>query len=507
MSKKTIIFFQPKFWPGPLHNEKPMRDKYYHGVRETFRYFPLALLSVSAMLKDDFDVHIVDERFDKDWERQVRDILREREVLMVGATACTGFEISGALDFSRLVRETSPDVPIVWGGWHASTVPEDTVRSPYVDVVVRGQGEWTARELADRLDSGSRDFTGIDGLTYQTKDGGIVSNPDRKLHKANDLPEIDFSMVDGNRYLKFLDGTPARLFYLSSLGCPFSCSFCTIASVYRQHWSSKDPDRVVREIRYFVDNFGIDTVEFDGTIFFANSKWAKSVLESLIDSGMKLRYVTATRADIILKWNDEMKDVIKRSGFKAIGVGAESGSQHVLDLIDKRITPKEIVDSLYVLKELDIDAAYTFMFGIPGETVSDSLETLDVMAQLKEIMPQCRIAGFFYHPFPGSKTYTEYKELYNLPDLTLEQWANYSFDLKYAESLALTDNYLELINQRVQYLDWGYPEHYVSQGPVRKLLGAVSRLRVRNRFYTLPVEWWLAKALGKSSRLKDSHSL
>lgn len=507
MNKKTIIFFQPKFWPGPLNNEKPLRKKYYHGVRETFRYFPLGLLSIASALKDRYEVRIVDERFDEDWRDIVASILRDSEVLFAGVTACTGFEISGGLEFSRLIRSNAPDVPVVWGGWHASTVPEDTVKSEFVDVVVRGQGEWTAIELAKRLDSGSRDYSGIQGLTYQTADGTIVNEPDRELRPANDLPETDYSLVDVNRYLRFRDGSPARLFYMSSLGCPFNCAFCSIAAVYRRHWSSKDPDRVVREIRYFVDNYGTETVEFDGTIFFANISWAKKMLKALMESGMNLHYVTSTRADIILKWDEEMKDLVMRSGFKAIGVGAESGSQRVLNIIDKKIKVEDITESLKVLKDLDIDPAYTFMFGIPGETKEDARATLRVMAQLKKIMPESRIAGFFYHPFPGSKTYLEYKELHNVPDLTLEEWASYSFDLKYSRSLSLTEDFIGYINQRLQYLEWAYPEDVGDRGLVRWLLSRAARIRVSRELYVLPFEWHLAKSLGRSGVVKDMQSL
>lgn len=507
MNKKTIIFFQPKFWPGPLNNEKPLRKKYYHGVRETFRYFPLGLLSIASALKDKYDVRIIDQRFDDDWHDIVPEILRNSDVLFAGVTACTGFEISGGLEFSRLIRQNAPGVPIVWGGWHASTVPEDTVKSEDVDIVVRGQGEWTAIELADRLDTGSRDYAGIKGLTYQTADGTIVNEPDRELRPANDLPETDYSLVDVNRYLRFKDGSPARLFYMSSLGCPFNCAFCSIAAVYRRHWSSKEPDRVVREIRYFVENHGTETVEFDGTIFFANTSWAKKMLNALIDSGMNLNYVTSTRADIIVKWDDEMKDLVGRSGFKAIGVGAESGSQRVLDIIDKKIKVDDIADSLKVLKELGIDPAYTFMFGIPGEAIEDARDTLKLMVRLKEIMPESRIAGFFYHPFPGSKTYLKYKELHGVPDLTLEEWANYSFDLKYARSLSLTGEFIEFINARLQYLEWAYPEDADDRGLVRWLLSGAARFRVKREFYGLPFEWRLAKVLGKSGVVKDTQSL
>lgn len=505
--KKTVILFQPKFWPGPLNNDKPLRKKYYHGVRETFRYLPLGLLSIASILKDKCEVILIDERFDEDWPATVSEISKNADILFAGVTACTGYEISGGLEFSRLIRRVAPDVPIVWGGWHASSVPEETLQSEYVDIVVRGQGEWTALELAERLMTGSRNYEGIRGLTFQTPDGKIVNEPDRELRPANDLPETDYSFVDVNKYLRFRDGTAARLFYLSSIGCPYNCSFCSIAAIYQRHWSSKDPERVVREIRFFVDNYGTDTVEFDGTIFFANARWAKSVLRALIDSGMNLNYITSTRADIIVKWDDEMKDLVRRSGFKAIGVGAESGSERVLKIINKKIKVEDTVESLKVLKALDIDPAYTFIFGIPGETKEDTVLTLNLMLELKQIMPASRIAGFFYHPFPGSKTYLEYKEMYNIPDLSLEEWAEYSFDLKYSKSLSLTDQYIEFINERVQYLDWAYPEDDAERGVFRRLLSRIARLRVDNGFYTLPFEWQLAKTLRKSSRLSDSQSL
>ena len=97
--KKTIILLQPKFWPGPLNNEKPLRKKYYHGVRETFRYLPLGLLWVAAVLRDKFDVKIIDQRFYDSWQETVTDILKNTNVLFTGTTTCPGYEINGAIEF------------------------------------------------------------------------------------------------------------------------------------------------------------------------------------------------------------------------------------------------------------------------------------------------------------------------------------------------------------------------------------------------------------------------
>lgn len=495
--KKTIILFQPRFWPGPLHNEKPRTKTYYHEMRVNFNYLPLGLLSVGTVLEGGYDVRIIDQRFDEDWRETVPAILSEADILFAGVTACTGYEIVGGIEFSEMVRRAAPDVPVVWGGWHASTVTEETIRSEHVDVVVRGQGERTILELADRLESGSRSFEGIRGLTWKTAAGEVVSEPDRELIPAQELPETDYKLVDAARYLRYRDGTPARLFYLSTIGCPFTCSFCSIAAVYQRHWSSKSPERIVREIRYFVDNHGTDTVELDGTNFFANPRWAKEVLKALAASGMKINYVSATRADLIMRWDDEMKELIRKVGFRSMGVGAESGSERVLELLDKKLKVDEIVESLKVLKELDIEPAYTFMFGLPGETLEDSLMTLDLMARLKEEMPECRTPGLFYHPFPGSETYREYKRIHNVPDLSLEEWAQYSFDLTLTSSLSLDNSYVEFISERLKYLEWAYPTEDYRSRTFWRPLSLIARLRVRSRFYKFPLEWRLSRFLGR----------
>ncbi|MBE0429212.1 MAG: B12-binding domain-containing radical SAM protein [Thermoleophilia bacterium] len=498
--KKTIILFQPKFWPGPLNNEKPRSKKYYTGLRETFKYPPWGLLSVGSALTPAYDVRIIDERFDENWRQTVSMILKNSDVLFAGATACTGFDIRGALDFSKFIRKSSPDLPVVWGGWHASAIPEQTIVSEFVDVVVRGQGEWTALELAERLQAGSRDFSGIAGLTHRTAAGAIVNEPARDLRSAGETPETDFSLVEMNNYLRFKDGSKARLFYVSSLGCPYNCTFCSVASVYHRHFSSKPPERVIREIRYFVDNYGVDSVEFDGTIFFVNTRWTEEVLTGMIEAGLDLDCVTTTRADLILRWDAGMKDLVRRAGFKVIGVGGESGSPRMLKRIDKRIKVDDIVESLKVLKELDVDPCYTFMFGLPGETIEDSLMTLDLMLRLKQVMPECRTAGLFYHPFPGSEMYEEYKRLHGLPDLSLEEWAEYSFDVKFTtRSLSLDKNYADFIKKRLQYFEWAFPEHEEGHGRLRRLATRISRARVMNGIYYLPVEWTLAKSMGKIS--------
>ncbi|HDY70004.1 MAG TPA: B12-binding domain-containing radical SAM protein [Actinobacteria bacterium] len=497
--KKTIILFQPKFWPGPLFNEKPRTKTYYHEMRVNFNYLPLGILSVGTALKDKYDVRIIDQRFDRDWREQVAEILRDREVLFAGVSACTGYDISGGIRFSEVVREAGAGVPVVWGGWHSSTVPGQTIMSRHVDIAVTGQGEQTALELAERLESGLDSLEGIRGITYINSDGEIVHEPDREICPASELPEIDYTMVDVDRYLRYKDGTPARLFYMSTIGCPFRCSFCSIAAVYKRHWSSKPPERIVREIRYFVEKHGTDTVELDGTNFFANPKWAKEVLRALIDNGLRLNYVSATRADIILRWDDEMKDLIKKVGFRSLGVGGESGSQRMLDKIDKGIKVGDLLESLKVLKTLDIEPAYTFMFGLPGETLEESKMTLDVMARLKKEMPKVRTPGLFYHAFPGSETFLQYQREHNIPDMSLEEWARYSFDLTHTESLSITGKYVDFIRERLKYLEWAYPTESNRRGVLWNIFSWLARMRVNRGFYMLPFEWMLSKRLKKGS--------
>jgi radical SAM superfamily enzyme YgiQ (UPF0313 family) len=138
--------------------------------------------------------------------------------------------IRPAIEASQLVRRLSPNLPIVYGGWHPTLLPEQTLQADYVDVVVRGQGEVTFIELLGRLNS-KISLNGVAGVSY--KEGTrIVHNPDRPIISLNNLPMPAYDLVNTDAYEKACG--LRKTVYASSVGCPYSCNYCTDTVFYHR---------------------------------------------------------------------------------------------------------------------------------------------------------------------------------------------------------------------------------------------------------------------------------
>src|SRR5687768_14024788 len=161
---------------------------------------PLALIHLAApLVEKGYDVRIVDSAVTAD---SVTAVLRETEgALCLGISMVTGPMITQGVEVARAVRAARPELPIVAGGWHASILPTQTLRSRFVDAVVKGQGEITFLEMVERYARGERDLTGIAGCLFKRGDD-IVLNPERGYTDINALPARPFHLVDFEPYAR-----------------------------------------------------------------------------------------------------------------------------------------------------------------------------------------------------------------------------------------------------------------------------------------------------------------
>ncbi len=157
---------------------------------------PLALLAISGRLSDEgYDILILDEVLNTLSD----EILDDAFVFGIGAMI--GYQINSALKVAKRIRKFHPDLPIIWGGWHPSIQSEQTIKSRYVDFVIRGQGEHTFYELIKSLDKQETDLSHIKGLTYKIN-GKIHSNPDRPLVDPNSFPRLPYHLIDMEKYIQ-----------------------------------------------------------------------------------------------------------------------------------------------------------------------------------------------------------------------------------------------------------------------------------------------------------------
>jgi len=325
---------------------------------------------------------------------KLRSILAEFDPDVVGLTMNT-FQTRSAREVSRLVEEVLPRSLVVVGGPHPSSVEVEIFKDfPDIDVSVIGEGEHIFMEIIK-----GRNLEEIEGICYK----GVMNPPREPADNLDYIPLPDLSLIDLSKFTgTYPTGAHPSMYIMASRGCPFRCSFCN-KSIWGRTVRFRDPKKVVEEIRWLGEN-GVKEIYFQDDTFNVNLKWAKSLLQLMIDEGLnrELIYKTDFRANEELL-DEDLLELAKKAGFWMIFYGVESGSQKVLDRMRKDLTVREIERAFALTHKFGIKTYGSFIVGMPGENKETLRETFDL---LRRINPS--YYGFAYAtPFPGTDLHKE----------------------------------------------------------------------------------------------------
>lgn len=534
-----------------------------YNPRAVFYTMPLALLAVgSALDPRRYRVRIIDGRLERD---PVRAVLEEAEdALCLGVTVLTGAPIRDALHVSRAVRARRPDLPIVWGGWHPSLFPAETLDEPAVDITVQGQGEVTFAEVVERLAHGGGvnalegvagcafrarerparsqphgapglDVLGADALagaaagkeeaaeeaqgiprlpilgagaradgagqsgagaggaapSARATDGaarpGVHRNAPRPLAPLNALPAHDYSLIPVERY--FARKRWRQLDYITSAGCHFRCAFCADPFVYKRKWVALEPERVGAEVAELWRRHRFRDLNFQDETFFTFRDRVAAIAQEFLRRGLRFTWAATMRADQGYRLPEETWRLCVRSGLRRVMIGVESGSQEMLDWMQKDITVEQVLDSAEKCARHGVDAIFPFIVGFPGEPDASVRATLELAARLRRMRSGFETPIFYYKPYPGSPiTDRVVAAGYRLP-ASLEEWASFDF---IGSSGPWVDEEKHRLVERFKFYNrvaGGRPR------PWKWPLRAVARWRVRRHRYGFPVEKAVVDAL------------
>lgn len=394
---------------------------------------PHALLAVAApVLKAGYSVTLLDQRT-QEINKKVLNSFVSNDLICVGISTMTGTQIGNALIMAKMIRKlTDGRVPIVWGGCHPSVMPYQTAENENVDIVVKGEGDDTFLELIKALESKS-DLMKIKGLLY--KNGReIVFTGERTLLNVEELLPVPWELINVENYIH-------RDMYLkrnkrvldvgqTSRGCPFNCAFCSTAEIRQRKWRAKSPEASLEMIlgpvkRFNLDGFWVRDDEF----FIKKQRWI-AICEELIKENLGLSfYSSGARVDVFLKTTDDEIQIIKRAGGYAHKFGAESGSQRILNLMQKGITVEQTIEANLKCRKNGIAPAFSLVIGYPTETFEEMNQTIDLAFRLKKENPfaQCETMSTFT-PLPGTPSWSLALKHGLKPPDKLEEWVNWIQD-------------------------------------------------------------------------------
>lgn len=452
-----------------------------------FFTFPLALVALgSALDRERYEVVIIDGRLDRD---RLFEELEDAAVL--GITVLTGEPIRDALEVSRRAKALRPDLLVVWGGWHPSLFPEDTLREPSVDATVQGQGEVTFSHLVEAHCAGEG-LDGVEGLCFRS-DGQVVRNPARTLVAMETLPAHDYGMIPVERYFE-LKGK-RQLDYISSTGCPFRCSFCADPFVFGRKWTAVSPSRMGEEMEFLHERYRFDELAFQDETFFTYRDRVVEIAEEILSRDLRFRWTATLRADQADRLSEEDFATCVRSGLSRVMIGVEAGTQAMLDWMKKDIKIEQVLAAADLCRRHGVGGIFPFIVGFPGESEKSIQASLDVARHLRSLDPDFDTPIFFFKPYPGSEITDEaVRQGHVLPD-SLEEWADFDFigssgpwlSPETEERVERFKFYNRFAGGRENWIRW----------PLQQL----SRWRCRHRFFSWPLEQRLVESLWPSAKL------
>lgn len=298
-------------------------------------------------------------------------------------------------EMAKSLRESGVDVPIVVGGPHPTFFPE-IIEDPNIDIICRGEGEGAMLELADALEKGS-DIRDIKNL-WVKKGDKIYKNDTRPL--IEDLDSVPWADRELYRKYDFFKNMSYSSF-LGSRGCPFNCSFCynhAMRNLY--HYKGKyvrwrSIENLINEIKALNERHRIHQVMFVDSIFNLNKKWFISFLEKYKNE-VSIPFSCNVRADTI---DEETVKKVKETGLCAsLRFAIETGNDVLRNgLLKKNLTNEQIINATALCKKYDIPVVLFSMFGLPGETLENAYETVNLCQTIKPLVA----SNYVFLPYPN----------------------------------------------------------------------------------------------------------
>ena len=368
---------------------------------------PMGLAYIAGVLEHSGnEVDVLDLLVSKYSKDKIKRKLEENQPDIIGVTSVT-MNYPIASDILKYCKSVNKDVVTVIGGPHVTFRPVETLNeAPWIDIVVRGEGEQTMLDIVSgkKLDQ-------IDGIAFRSgSDGTKLTGERRLIENLDELPLPARHLFPLSRYHAL--ASPGSL--ITGRGCPFTCIFCVGSKMGGRRARYRNPKLVADEIEQCLA-YGFEEVNLEDDLFTLNHKHLYAICDEIINRGLRFNWRAFSRVDTV---NPEVVQKLKEAGCIGFCYGIESGNQQIVDKVKKRITLARAREAVRMAKDAGISVQASFILGLPGETKETLLQTLQFGQEL----------GTFYGlhvlaPFPGTEVREKAKE-YGIEILT-DDWSKY----------------------------------------------------------------------------------
>ncbi len=364
-------------------------------------YPPLGLLYVSAYLKSkNIDNAVFDTTFSSQQEQLNFILEKQPKVICIYTNLMTKIEVVKLIKILKTEKYNHPK--IILGGPDITYNIENYLKTG-ADFLVIGEGEETTFELYKTIQSYGN-FHEIDGIAFMENNKIIQTNSRTKIKDLTDLPLPNREAINMQRYLDTWKQNHGQssMTISTQRGCPYTCKWCSTA-VYGQSYRRRPAHLVASEMKMLKEQYNPDAIWFVDDVFTVSHKWLQEFRNEVIKQEAIVPFECITRAE---RLNDEILQLLKEIGCFRIWIGAESGSQKVIDLMDRRVDVNLVKKMIQKTNNIGIETGTFIMLGYPGETKKDISETIHY---LKEASPTQYTITIAY-PIKGTSLYYEVED-------------------------------------------------------------------------------------------------
>jgi anaerobic magnesium-protoporphyrin IX monomethyl ester cyclase len=459
---------------------------------------PLSLMALAAVLEQRGDRwSLVDGNIAADPAKEIIAHLASvarRDAPLLGVSVMPGPQLTQAISVSRRVKEALPHVPIVWGGYFPTEHADTVLKAPYVDFVVRSQGERALPQLIDVMRTGGV-LNAVENLAWKSRAGEVTRNPVAPPLNLDDLPDLPYEAVDMERYIhaNYLGRRTSA--YNSSFGCPFACSFCAVVAMSNRRWLAQSPARMERALRHLVDTYRIDAVQMHDMDFFISEPRVAEFADRIAD--LRLHWWALGRVDTLMRYSDATWRALARSGLKMVFSGAESGSDEALARMNKggKASAALTIDLARRMREYGVVPEFSFVLGAPPDPLADLVATFDYIRRIKAVNPAAELILYTYTPvrMSGGLLDAARESGFAFPT-TLDEWASPAWQqlsMRRGDGLPWIDRE---VRRRIRNFERVVNAYYPTVTDTRltagrrSLLRAASAWRYALKWYDAPLE-------------------
>ena len=422
-------------------------------------FIPLGLGYLAAVLeRSHYQVNVIDCQAQKLTLEQLRTELAKIQPDIVGITSAT-LTYKSALKVAKIAKEVWPSCLTAIGGSHVTFWDDKALQeAPFLDVVVRGEGENTMLELAGRVEAG-QSFSDLVGTTCR-KGTEIVKNPDRPyIENLDSLPFPAHHLWHVENLRKY--GTiPYPI--MTSRGCVYWCNFCTAVRMFGRRYRMRSPKSVVDELEFLHKNYNARQFTFYDDAFTVDQARTAEICGEIERRGLKIKWDCETRVDMVTK---ELLVKMRKAGCIAVWFGVESGSQQVVNAMAKGFSLNQIRRAFKWAKEAGLMVVAGVILGFPGETKETAWETIRFV---KELNPN-DVGFYIATPYPGTPMYD---------DVKAKGWLRITDFNKYDTATPVFEIPTLSTQELVQIREQAFQEFYLSPAYIVSAIGMFKKGKI-----------------------------